>query len=334
MASYYPFKIPQCEHIMDTGFRCGSPALRNKPFCYHHSDVHAMRAKVGTKGYRFRPLETSKSVTMQVAEISQAAHDGAISLQLARLLLYGLQIGAPYVSRSRGYSGDVETEITPAMEEIRTAGDREIGKAEEIGPSDHLDIGTSEERVTTPEPKDPITVDATANAPTLPNHEPIIDNQSPANDPVVTDNVTTEGEDQTVSFDEEEMRRSIFHPDAAKVRAYWTQHLPPEVLDLRGPDNQPVYTPPEWLPLTEEQLEYLRDRLGPNDKRLASPEERENHERMTLHSTHGHVKPPQPEEILKSYETLWNGEKMWNDLRKQIKKDPKKAAKMLMKQVG
>jgi len=77
--------------------------------------VHANRLKLGNKGYKFRPLETSKSITMQVAEIAQAAHDGTISLQLARTLLYSVQIGAPYVSRSGGYSGDVETELTPAM---------------------------------------------------------------------------------------------------------------------------------------------------------------------------------------------------------------------------
>jgi hypothetical protein len=32
---------PQCKLIMpSTGKRCGSPALRGQPFCYHHSGKH------------------------------------------------------------------------------------------------------------------------------------------------------------------------------------------------------------------------------------------------------------------------------------------------------
>ena len=130
------------------------------------------------------------------------------------------------------------------------------------------------------------------------------------------------------------MRSSIFHPDPETVRAYWTQHLTPEVIDLRCPSGDLVYTPPEWLPLTEEQLAYLRERLGPDDRRLQSPEERENYERMTLHFTHIMVKPPQPEKIIKCYNDLWNGKKMWDNLDAAIKKDPKNAAKMLVEQLA
>ena len=153
MPAHYPLHIPQCEHIMDTGFRCGSPALKGQPFCYHHHDVHACRPKVGNKGYKFRPLETAKSVTLQLADIAQAAHDGTISLQLARTLFYYVQLGAPYVSRSGGYRGDVETELTPAMEASRTA--------------DHLAIGSSEH----------------IEAVSVTGDGPINNNQSPINNP-------------------------------------------------------------------------------------------------------------------------------------------------------
>lgn len=29
--------IPQCQHTKADGLRCGSPALRGKPMCYHHA---------------------------------------------------------------------------------------------------------------------------------------------------------------------------------------------------------------------------------------------------------------------------------------------------------
>jgi hypothetical protein len=35
--------VPECEHIKFNGDRCGSPAMRGKHFCYHHSRVRHAR---------------------------------------------------------------------------------------------------------------------------------------------------------------------------------------------------------------------------------------------------------------------------------------------------
>ncbi len=123
MSSFYPLEIPRCEHILDNGVRCGAPALRGKHFCYHHDRVHDKRLKPGQKGYKFRPIETGQSVTMQVADIAQAAHDGTIALPLARTLLYAIQIGAQYMGRTFASCRDVETEVPEAM----GSGDQAIG---------------------------------------------------------------------------------------------------------------------------------------------------------------------------------------------------------------
>ena len=202
MPAYYPLEIPRCQHIMDTGFRCASPALKGKPFCYHHHDVHANRLKLGNKGYKFRPLETSKSITMQVAEIAQAAHDGTISLQLARTLLYSVQIGAPYVSRSGGYSGDVETELTPAMATASLRNDDvssepcgtdiPVRHESTVRNTTVMDAGRPRpanapchpERGCTAEPKDPFRPHISNPAPTLSSEEP------PSANPVHNDKVT------------------------------------------------------------------------------------------------------------------------------------------------
>src|SRR5208282_270867 len=32
-----PHTVPPCQHIKKDGSQCGSPALRNRPFCYHHN---------------------------------------------------------------------------------------------------------------------------------------------------------------------------------------------------------------------------------------------------------------------------------------------------------
>ena len=188
MSANYLLEIPQCEHIMDTGFRCGSPALKGKPFCYHHNDVHAKRLKLGNKGYKFRPLESSQSITMQVAEIAQAAHDGTIKLELARLLLYSVQLVSPHVSRCGGWSGNMETELTPAMAALRNDPCRADTPVREI----RVDTTTADachpERGCTAEPKDPIPAQIGNTASTLSGHQPpanacvtpsINNNQSP-----------------------------------------------------------------------------------------------------------------------------------------------------------
>jgi hypothetical protein len=32
--------VPQCTHTKTNGEVCGSPALRNQPYCHHHSGNH------------------------------------------------------------------------------------------------------------------------------------------------------------------------------------------------------------------------------------------------------------------------------------------------------
>jgi hypothetical protein len=339
MASYYPLEIPRCEHIKDNGVRCGAPALRGKTLCYHHHDVHAKRLKPGHKGYKFRPIETAESVKMQVADIAQSAHDGSISLQLARVLLYAIQIGAQQMNRLGPSCHNVETEVTEAMkaeevmEEATTPpGTTPLNPTEGLNGAPEAEDGAPAVETTPLKPAEglngaPETMPENVEIPPFPT-----DGKDGAPDAARGRAASITGVGATI--DEEEMRRSIFHPDPEKVRAYWTRHLPPEVADLRCPSGDLVYTPPAWLPLTEEQLAYLRDHQGPADRRLHSPEERENYERLTLHSTHGMVKPPLPEQIIKCYNDLWNGKNMWDEIDAQIKKNPKNAAKILVEQLA
>jgi hypothetical protein len=42
-SEYTTMTVPICEHIKPGGARCGSPALRDKQFCYYHLNLrHAM----------------------------------------------------------------------------------------------------------------------------------------------------------------------------------------------------------------------------------------------------------------------------------------------------
>jgi hypothetical protein len=38
--------VPECEHIKFNGYRCASPAMRGKHFCYHHSRIRHVRPDI------------------------------------------------------------------------------------------------------------------------------------------------------------------------------------------------------------------------------------------------------------------------------------------------
>jgi len=88
----------QCQHIQLSGLRCGSPALRNEPFCYHH---HTTRRPASTKpiahcGHHseFDLLlpEDRSAIQHNIGLILQRIATNQIDPRRAGLLLYGLQI--------------------------------------------------------------------------------------------------------------------------------------------------------------------------------------------------------------------------------------------------
>jgi hypothetical protein len=115
----YLLDAPRCEHLHDSGIRCGSPALRGKQFCYNHQLLYEPRILPGQEGYRLPPLESQKSVERFVRQLLQSFHDGHISAVQVRLYLYAMQLVAPYACQDRTpYAREVETELTPAMRAI------------------------------------------------------------------------------------------------------------------------------------------------------------------------------------------------------------------------
>jgi len=117
--SNYNLKTPRCQHVKDNGIQCGSPALRDQPFCYQHDRTHNCKLRPGDRGYLLPPLESSLSVTIAAVQIAQAAHDGKITLPMARTLLYAVQLAAPYAGRANSpLSSDVTIDLPPAMQQI------------------------------------------------------------------------------------------------------------------------------------------------------------------------------------------------------------------------
>jgi hypothetical protein len=67
----------QCRHIFTDGHRCGSPALRNEPFCYYHHT--SRRPAPSTRQHRY--IDAAEPFTLPIVE------DRASALLVASLLL-------------------------------------------------------------------------------------------------------------------------------------------------------------------------------------------------------------------------------------------------------
>jgi hypothetical protein len=115
----YLLDAPRCEHLHDSGIRCGSPALRGKSFCYNHHLLHTPRLLPGQPGYQLPALESEKSVEMLVRHVLQSFHDGRLNVAQVRLYLYGIQVLAPYACKDYSpHARYVATELTPAMRRL------------------------------------------------------------------------------------------------------------------------------------------------------------------------------------------------------------------------
>ena len=96
----------QCRHILASGLRCGSPALKAENFCYYHHttrrplsrpEVQERRGHQST--FALPSLEDRTAVQLALGEVLAriASHD--IDTKRAGLLLYGLQIALSSLPR-------------------------------------------------------------------------------------------------------------------------------------------------------------------------------------------------------------------------------------------
>lgn len=92
----------ECRHILPSGQKCKSPALRKRPFCYFHSHMRERsQAPLPRQGTPFvlPSLEDSRGILVAVMEILGAMGQGRLKRSEASTYLYGLQIAGQLVAR-------------------------------------------------------------------------------------------------------------------------------------------------------------------------------------------------------------------------------------------
>jgi hypothetical protein len=94
-------RVPNnCLHIMAEGAQCGSPAMRQSRFCYHHTRLHQNRLAVSSERARnsrtlpftLPVLEDADSIRLSLTEVMRALAAGHIDRKTASLMVYALQV--------------------------------------------------------------------------------------------------------------------------------------------------------------------------------------------------------------------------------------------------
>jgi len=90
-------KPAQCEHIKANGLRCGSPALRQRRYCYFHFCAHDLRRR--RRQHPNAPfvlplLEDANSIQIAIQQVAEAVLEERIDNKRAGLVLFALQTAA------------------------------------------------------------------------------------------------------------------------------------------------------------------------------------------------------------------------------------------------
>jgi len=99
------FAAPRCRHIKVNGTRCGSPALRNKNFCFYHQQDRPLTVECYSEGphatgeIALPAFEDAHSVQTVICQVVQMVLQKRLERKTASLLLYALQIASSNLKR-------------------------------------------------------------------------------------------------------------------------------------------------------------------------------------------------------------------------------------------
>ena len=119
------FTAARCRHIKVSGTQCGSPALRNKIFCfYHHKDRPVpvecySDIEYATGEINLPFFEDAHSIQAVIRQVVQMVLQKRIERKTASLLLYALQIASSNLKRmelEKPQPEQVVTDLEPVLD--------------------------------------------------------------------------------------------------------------------------------------------------------------------------------------------------------------------------
>ncbi len=119
------FTAARCRHIKISGTQCGSPALRNKIFCFYHhkdrplpvecySDIEYATGEINLPFF-----EDAHSIQAVIRQVVQMVLQKRLERKTASLLLYALQIASSNLKRmelEKPQPEQVVTDLEPVVD--------------------------------------------------------------------------------------------------------------------------------------------------------------------------------------------------------------------------
>src|SRR6185369_12945422 len=115
-----PNAAPRCQHIKDSSYPCGSPALRGKSFCYYHDRVHAPTPDPRKNPKAFTPhLESGESIQLFVTNVCRALGSGQLDVKQARTMISAVRaLKFAFDLRNEHRGQPIADDLTPAMSNV------------------------------------------------------------------------------------------------------------------------------------------------------------------------------------------------------------------------
>jgi hypothetical protein len=95
--------VPLCQHVKPDGRRCGTPAIRDHKYCYHHTTVRKLVPKTDVFGLRYQGttgepyqrfelpyLENGEAIQIGFMQLIHGVSTGLIAGTRARVMLGAL----------------------------------------------------------------------------------------------------------------------------------------------------------------------------------------------------------------------------------------------------
>ncbi|MBB5316799.1 hypothetical protein [Tunturibacter empetritectus] len=89
--------FPLCRHLKPNGYRCQSPALTGKVWCYFHQHLHQRRRPAlpsTNRNFKLPPVPDRRSVQSALSLVITAIANGELSTRRAGQLLTALQMAS------------------------------------------------------------------------------------------------------------------------------------------------------------------------------------------------------------------------------------------------
>ncbi|MGO8759810.1 MAG: hypothetical protein ACLQG3_16955 [Terracidiphilus sp.] len=94
---------PECRHVMTSGKKCESPALKGTPFCFFHTKFHRLaHQRVGpVESLDIPVIEDRFAVQLAIGQVIKALVNDTIDPRCAALLLSALRLASINLNRGR-----------------------------------------------------------------------------------------------------------------------------------------------------------------------------------------------------------------------------------------